>query len=115
MDAMFWLIIWVVALLVIGIVMKCINTKECRNVIFGGREFEVYLSAEYSGKMCAVSIYEVVRPNWKIFRTKYRAYKTFWTSDFKTIKEGMYAMIDSYIIDEQESKLIQEKWEKDNV
>lgn len=103
-----------VMLLLLAFVLK-IRAVEHRNIIFGGREFEIYLSSEFSGRMCAVSIYEVVRPNWKIFRTKYRAYKTFWVNDFKTVKEGMYAMIDDYIKDEQESKLIQEKWENDNV
>ena len=88
------------------------KVKECehRNIIFGGREFEVYLSPEVSGRMCAVSIYEVVHPNRKIFRTKYRCYKTFWISDFKTIKEGVYAMIDSYLTDEEEENLIESKW-----
>ena len=102
-----------VMLLLLALVLKA-KSYEHRNIIFGGREFEVYLSSEFSGRMCAVSIYEVVRPNWKIFRTKYRTFKTFWISDFETIKEGVYAMIDSYIIDEQESKLIQEKWESEN-
>ena len=110
MDAMFWLIIWVDALLVAGIVMKCINTKERRNIIFGGREFEVYLSPEVSGKMCAVSIYEVVHPNRKFFRTKYRCYKTFWISDFETIKKGIYAILNDYLHDEEEENLIEAKW-----
>lgn len=115
MDIMSWFIIWVVALVVIGIVMKCLDTKDRRNVLYGGREFEVYLSSEFRGKMCEVSVWEVVHPNRKFFRTKYRCYKTFWISDFETIKEGIYAMIESYLIDEKEEKLIQEKWEKDNV
>ena len=100
-------------LLLLALVLKA-KSYEYRNIIFGGREFDVYLNSEFSGKMCTVSIYEVVRPNWKIFRTKYRAYKTFWISDFDTIKEGVYAMIDSYLIDEEEEKLIHEKWENEN-
>lgn len=110
MDVMFWLIIWVVALVVIGIVMKCINTTECRNVLCGGREFEVYLSSECSGRMCEVSVYEVVHPNRKFFRTKYRCYKTFWISDFETIKEGIYFIINDYLHDEEEENLIEAKW-----
>ena len=110
MDFMFWFIIWVVVLLVVGIVMKCINTAECRNVLYGGREFEVYLSPEFSGRMCEVSVYEVVHPNRKFFRTKYRCYKTFWISDFETIKEGIYAILDDYLHDEEESNLIEAKW-----
>ena len=110
MDAMFWLIIWIVVLVVAGIIMKCFNTKECRNVLYGGREFEVYLSSECCGKMCEVSIYEVVHPNRKFFRTKYRCYKTFWISDFETIKEGIYSVIQRYLIDEEEENLIKAKW-----
>ena len=83
---------------------------EHRNIIFGGREFEVYLNSEFSGRMCTVAIYEVVRPNWKIFRTKYRAYKAFWISDFETIKEGIYAILDDYLHDEEEANLIEAKW-----
>jgi hypothetical protein len=110
MDIMFWLIIWVVALVVVGIVMKCIDTKECRNVLYGGREFEVYLSSEFSGRMCEVSVWEVVHPNRKFFRTKYRCYKTFWISDFETIKEGIYAILNDYLHDEEEANLIEAKW-----
>lgn len=96
-------------LLLLAFVLKARETEHY-NILFGGREFEVYLSPEVSGKMCAVSIWEVVHPNRKIFRTKYRCYKSFWVSDFETIKEGVYAMIDSYIIDEQEENLIEAKW-----
>ena len=111
MDIMFWFIIWVVVLLVVGIVMKCSGTTEHRNILFGGREFEVYLSPEFSGRMCEVSVWEVVHPNRKFFRTKYRCYKTFWISDFETIKEGIYFVLNDYLHDEEEEKLIQEKWE----
>lgn len=96
-------------LLLLAFVLKARETEHY-NILFGGREFEVYLSPEVSGKMCAVSIWEVVHPNRKIFRTKYRCYKSFWISDFETIKEGIYAMINSYIIDEQEENLIEAKW-----
>ena len=96
-------------LLLLAFVLKAKETEHY-NILFGGREFEVYLSPEVSGKMCAVSIWEVVHPNRKIFRTKYRCYKSFWVSDFETIKEGIYAMINSYIIDEQEENLIEAKW-----
>ena len=90
---------------------------EHRNIIFGGREFEVYLSSEFSGRMCEVSVWEVIHPNRKFFRTKYRCYKTFWISDFETIKEGIYAMINKYLQDEEEENLIEAKWNevKENV
>ena len=102
-----------VMLLLLALVLRA-KEYEHRNIIFGGREFEVYLSPEFSGKMCAVSIYEVVRPNWKIFRTKLPCYKSFWISDYPTIKEGVYAMLENYLADEAEDKEIKRKWERDN-
>lgn len=110
-----WLVFGVlgacVMLLLLAIVIK-VKEYEHRNILFGGREFEVYLSAEFGGKMCAVSIYEVVRPNWKIFRTKLPTYKSFWISDYATIKEGVYAMLESYLADEAEDKAICDKWKE---
>ena len=85
---------------------------EHRNVLYGGREFEVYLSSECSGRMCEVSVWEVVHPNRKFFRTKYRCYKTFWISDFETIKEGIYAILKDYLHDEEEENLIKAKWKE---
>lgn len=112
MDISFWLVIWVVALLVIGLAMKCREVREHRNILYGGREFEVYLSSEFSGKMCEVSVWEVVHPNRKFFRTKHRCYKTFWISDFETIKEGIYAILNDYLHDEEEANLIEAKWKE---
>ena len=98
-----------VMLLLLAWVLKA-REVEHRNIIFGGREFEVYLSSEFRGRMCEVSVWEVVHPNRKFFRTKYRCYKTFWISDFKTIKEGVYAILNDYLHDEEEKNLIEEKW-----
>lgn len=111
MDFAFLFIIWIVILVIVGIVLRCVEYPTDRKyVLCSGREFEVRLSPELQGAMCAVSIYEIVHPNRKFFRTKYRGSKTFWISDFETIKEGVCAMIDSYIIDEEEERLINEKW-----
>jgi hypothetical protein len=98
-----------VMLLLFAFVLKA-REVEHRNILFGGREFEVYLSSECRGRMCEVSVWEVVHPNRKFFRTKYRCYKTFWISDFETIKEGIYSVIQSYLIDEEEENLIEAKW-----
>ena len=90
---------------------------EHRYILFGGREFEVYLSSEFSGKMCEVSVWEIVHPNRKFFRTKYRCYKTFWVSDFETIKEGIYSVLNNYLREEEEENSIEAKWreERDDV
>lgn len=112
MDISFWLVVWVVALIVVGLVMKCLDVKERRNVLYGGREFEVYLSSEFSGRMCEVSVWEVVHPNRKFFRTKYRHFQTFWVDDFETIKEGIYHSIECYLECEKEKSLIEAKWKE---
>lgn len=108
-----WLIFGVVGVCVMSFLLPWVlkaRKVEHRNIIFGGREFEVYLSPEFSGKMCEVSVWEVIHPNRKFFRTKYRCYKTFWISDFETIKEGIYAVISVYLHEEEEEKLIETKW-----
>lgn len=85
--------------------------KERRYVLYGGREFNCYCTSEFRGHMCCVSIYEIM-PNRKLFKEKYRAYKTFWISDYPTIKEGLYAMIEEYIQDEAEENKINDKWKE---
>ena len=111
MDFAFWFIIWTVVLVVAGIVSHCVECPtDRRYVLYGGREFEVRLSPELQGALCSVSIYEIVHPNRKFFRKKYRGSKTFWISDFETIKEGIYAVIGDYLHDEEEEKLIEAKW-----
>ena len=112
MDWTIFGILGCLVMLILLFIVSRASKVECHNVSIKNREFEVYLSSEFHGYMCCVSIYEIVRPTWKIFRTKYRTYKTFWISDFGTIKEGVCAMIDSYIIDEEEERLINEKWKE---
>lgn len=98
-----------VMLLLLAFVLK-VREEEHRNIIFGGREFEVYLSPECNGRMCEVSVWEVIHPNRRLFRTKYRCYKTFWLSDFDSIKDGIYAILKDYLHDEEEENLIEAKW-----
>lgn len=74
------------------------------------RLFECHYSSEFSGRMCAVSIYEIVRPTWKIFKSAYRKYITFWVDDYETVKKGIVAMVEGYLDDEKENEKIREKW-----
>jgi hypothetical protein len=83
------------------------NTDK-RYVLYGGREFYCWCEGAFSGSMCCVSIYEYFPK--KLFKNRYRAYKTFWVDDYETIKEGIYAMIESYIKDEEEEMKIVAKW-----
>jgi hypothetical protein len=92
----------------IGFVIYHNNNTDKRYVRYGEREFYCYCEGAFSGRMCCVHIYEYF-PN-KILKNKYRAYKTFWVDDYETIKEGIYATIESYIKDEEEEAKIVAKW-----
>ena len=62
--------------------------------------------------MCEVRIYEVIRPKWKIFRTKYRSYRLFRIKDFSTIREGVESRVNKYLHDEWKEQAIAAKWEE---
>lgn len=84
--------------------MKKIVEKE-------GRTFECHLSSEFQGYMCVVSIYEVVRPSWRIFRTSYQGQKSFWIEDYETIMQGVEKMVDYLLASEKEEEERRAKWE----
>ena len=79
-------------------------------VVKQGRTFECYTSADLSGKMCTVNIYEVVRPTWKIFRTRYKDSRGFWVDDYDTLQEGIDKMLDTFLKWEQEEAERRMKW-----
>ena len=100
-----------IALFVLAMVLRA-NEMEKRNIIFGGREFNVYCESQFSGSMCVVNIFEVVHPNRKLFREKYRDSKSFWISDYDTIKQGIYAMLESLEEDEKAEVERIAKWKE---
>lgn len=79
-------------------------------LIRGQRTFECYTGAELEGKMCRVAIYEVVRPTWKIFRTRYKDSRGFWVDDYDTLQEGIDKMLDHFLKWEQEEAERKAKW-----
>lgn len=74
------------------------------------RKFICNIGSEFGGSMCCVQIWEEVRPNWKIFRNRYCAYKTFWLSTYKTIREGIERQVERYLEDEREDEIFEAKW-----
>ena len=96
--------------IVIFAVVLRMNEIDKREILYGGRQFEVYCESEFSGRMCSVSIYEVIHPDRKIFRCKYRDTVSFWVEDYETIKEGIYKCIARYMREEEEENKIREKW-----
>lgn len=74
------------------------------------RTFVCYIHSEFQGLMGAVNIFEVVRPKWKIFRTKFCDYCTFWLSDYDSIEAGVRACIRRYVREEIEQARIYAQW-----
>lgn len=101
----------VIILFVWAMVLRA-NETEVKNIIFGGREFNVYYESQYSGSMCVINIFEVVHPNRKLFREKYRCSKSFWISDYDTIKQGIYAMLDELEKEEEAEANRMAKWKE---
>jgi hypothetical protein len=86
----------------------CNDNKDKRYVACDGREFYCWCEGAYSGSMCCVGIYEYFPK--KLFKNRYRAYKTFWIDDYETINEGVVAMVKAYLKEEEKEKKNMEKW-----
>ncbi len=76
-----------------------------------GRTFVCYVRDDMKNH-ASVNIFEVVRPKWKIFRTKYRDTRGFWVNDFASIKQGVRAMILAYIGSERADNELCKKWKE---
>lgn len=89
--------------------MKQTHIVEC-----GGRTFETVtvMEAGFHGAMAVVHIYEVVRPNWKFFRTRWIDTKNFWVSDFPTIADGVLRMVERVIEADLENAELRKKWDE---
>ena len=79
-------------------------------VVKQGRTFECYPNAELSGKMCSVNVFEVKRPNWKIFRTSYFGNRYFWIDEYKDIQEGIDDIVKGLLRQEERDRERMEKW-----
>ncbi len=76
-----------------------------------GRTFEFTAHPDFQGCMTSYEIREVVRPTWKIFRTRHCKSGHFWTEDYSTIKEGLLAMLGIYLEQETIDKSNRKKFE----
>jgi hypothetical protein len=76
-----------------------------------GRTFEFDAYTEFGGAMVCYSIYEVVRPKWKIFRTRYCDDGAFWISEYPTIKEGLRTGLGYYLARERTDAENRKKFE----
>lgn len=60
--------------------------------------------------MCSVNVWEVKRPNWKIFRTSYFGSRCFWIDDYESIQEGIEDIVGWLIIQKVRDHEMAEKW-----
>ena len=76
------------------------------------RKFEVITMnvAGFHGFMAETYVCEIIRPNWKIFRTRYISSKSFFTDEYETILEGEIAMLDKILQQEKEDNERRQKW-----
>ena len=82
-------------------------------IVARGRNFICHYNAIFGGKMCDVSIWEIVRPTWKIFRCKYRDGFSFWIENYETIAQGVEKAVYLYLAKEDREKAIIEKWKRE--
>ena len=76
------------------------------------RVFEAYVSSTFPN-VVEVTFYEVVRPSWKIFRTKFFPYYSteFYSSKVETIEEGIKYSLNKALAKEAEEKAKMTKWQ----
>lgn len=77
------------------------------------RTFEAYVSSIGFG-LADVSFYEVVRPSWKIFRTKFLPFHSasFYVDDYSSIIEAIECKLDNGFRIEAKDKATQAKWQE---
>jgi hypothetical protein len=77
-----------------------------------GRTFEVTTVnvACFHNFMAETYVHEVIRPNWKIFRTRSIDSQSFFVDDYETILDGEIAMLEKILQREREEKERRQKW-----
>lgn len=66
-----------------------------------GRTFEFQVQTDFLGAQIEYCISEVVRPKWKIFRTRFCRSGRFWIEDFPTVREGLKYSLALFLAGEQ--------------
>lgn len=74
------------------------------------RTFEAYVSM--IGSIVEISFYEVIRPTWKIFRTKFFPFYStrFCAEDYNNIMDGIEICLTKGFREEALEQSIQNKW-----
>ena len=84
---------------------------QSKEIVFDNRTFFVKFRPYWEGKMCEVKLYELKRPNWKIFRYNFLDIYYFWVEDYQSINEGLHHMVINYWKHEASEDIIRKKWD----
>ena len=78
-----------------------------------GRKFLVSVVG-IGSEMLEIAAYEIVRPNWKIFRTKFFPFvsKTEFISDYPSIIDAVEHALECGFAAEEHEKEIEKKWKE---
>ena len=78
--------------------------------IYNGKEFKLTVSTDCGGAIISVSIDELTRPNWKIFRYSYRSQKHRWLHDFDSVADIIEDVMTDYLasvkVDEEQREKV---------
>jgi hypothetical protein len=69
------------------------------NKNYGNKEFKLTVMSDLGGAIISVTIEELTRPNWKIFRYSYRTKKYRWLHDFESVAELIDNVMFDYLAD----------------
>jgi hypothetical protein len=75
------------------------------------RTFEMHVSPEGIG-MVSVTVWEVVRPTWKIFRSRYVDSGYFWIDDYSNIRSGAIKVLAHILKEERVFEERAKKWKE---
>lgn len=76
------------------------------------RTFEVFAHTDFDGMMICYSIDEVIRPNWKFFRTAHRTSGAFWLDDHDSVMGGLRYCLTKMIMEDYETAERYRKFEE---
>ena len=80
------------------------------NKNYGDKEFKLTVMSDLGGAIVNVTIEELTRPHWKIFRYSYRTKKCRWLHEFESVADLIDDVVFSYLAtvkndEEQKQKL----------
>ena len=75
------------------------------------RTFEMHVSPD-GNAMASVIVWEVVRPTWKIFRSRYVGSACFWIDDYSNIRSGVIKTLARILKEERVFEERAKKWKE---